>query len=259
MNEDKVFIEGHVVGLFADTLGRKGKQIKVASGDIVDIDDDFIYKSIGPETGHADEAPRYVKNILARLRELPVHDREVWLKAIMGEFEQDFNHAKWREGYEQGKFEGAWVGNQLKDADKIRRELNKVKVKQFVADWYEENKDDFETSLFQCVYEIFEKSNDNELNEFEIWLIDENPKPFQTLVNMHQFGYEVEEEKRYIVKIKNLDSDVRVLKKRNRWYFGGDWDDARDTGLKIHTRKELEEAGFGWVLDCPGIELEEVE
>ena len=51
-----------------------------------------------PEAGHADEAPRYVKNILARLRELPVHDREVWLKAIMGEFEQDFSHAKWREG-----------------------------------------------------------------------------------------------------------------------------------------------------------------
>lgn len=86
-----------------------------------------------PETGHADEAPRYVKNILARLRELPLHDREVWLKAIMGEFEQDFSHAKWREGYEQGKFEGAWVGNQLKDADKIRRELNQVKVPQFVA------------------------------------------------------------------------------------------------------------------------------
>lgn len=72
-------------------------------------------------------------------------------------------------------------------------------------------------------------------------------------------GYEIEEEKRYIVKIKNLDSDVRVLKKKNRWYFGGDWDDARDAELKIHTRKELEEAGFGWVFDCPGIEIEEVE
>ncbi len=59
------------------------------------------------QAGHADEAPRHVKNILARLRELPSHDREVWLKAIMGEFEQDFSHAKWREGYEQGKFEGA--------------------------------------------------------------------------------------------------------------------------------------------------------
>ena len=86
------------------------------------------------ETGHADEAPRYVKNILARLRELPLHDREVWLKAIMGEFEQDFSYAKWREGYEQGKFDGEWVGNQLKDADKIRQELNKVVVPQFVAE-----------------------------------------------------------------------------------------------------------------------------
>lgn len=56
-----------------------------------------------PETGHADEAPRYVKNILARLRELPLHDREVWLKAIMGEFEKDFSHAKWREGHEVEK------------------------------------------------------------------------------------------------------------------------------------------------------------
>ena len=58
-----------------------------------------------PSSGHAEEAPRYVKNILARLRELPAHDREVWLKAIMSEFEQDFSHAKWREGYDQGKFE----------------------------------------------------------------------------------------------------------------------------------------------------------
>lgn len=93
-----------------------------------------------PETGHADEAPRYVKNILARLRELPLHDREVWLKAIMGEFEQDFSHAKWREGYEQGKFEGEWADQQLKDADKVRRELNKPVIPQFVADWIEECK-----------------------------------------------------------------------------------------------------------------------
>ncbi|HGS0135507.1 TPA: DUF1642 domain-containing protein, partial [Streptococcus pneumoniae] len=25
------------------------------------------------------------------------------------------------------------------------------------------------------------------------------------------------------------------------------------------TRKQLEEAGVGWVFDCPGIEIEEVE
>lgn len=101
-------------------FGNKAEYIEI------DAAIELISKLDEPETGHADEAPRYVKNILARLRELPLHDREVWLKAIMGEFEQDFSHAKWREGYEQGKFEGAWVGNQLKDADKIRQELNKV-------------------------------------------------------------------------------------------------------------------------------------
>lgn len=58
-----------------------------------------------------DELPRYVRNVIARLKELPLHDREVWLKAIMGEFEQDFSHAKWREGYEQGKFEGSMEHN----------------------------------------------------------------------------------------------------------------------------------------------------
>ena len=26
-----------------------------------------------------------------------------------------------------------------------------------------------------------------------------------------------------------------------------------------HTYEELEQAGFGWVFDCPGIEVEEVE
>ena len=45
------------------------------------------------KTGHTDEAPRYVKNILARLRELPLHDREVWLKVIISEFKQDFSRA----------------------------------------------------------------------------------------------------------------------------------------------------------------------
>lgn len=94
--------------------------------DTITINRNWILKSIEqldePEMGHVDEAPRYVKNVLARLRELPVHDREVWLKAIMSEFEQDFSHAKWREGYEQGKLEGV-----------VERE--KVTIPQSIADW----------------------------------------------------------------------------------------------------------------------------
>ena len=134
-----------------------------------------------------------------------------------------------------------------------------VKVPQFVADWYEENKDDFETSLFQCIYELFKKRNDEELNEFEKWVIDGNTKPFQTLVNMHQFGYEVEEEKRYRVKIKgNIKENMLVYGELfERYYFTKSF--SLNNAIYSHTRKELEEAGFGWVFDCPGIEIEEVE
>ena len=206
-----------------------------------------------PEIGHADEAPRYVKNILARLRELPLHDREVWLKAIMSEFEQDFCHAKWREGYEQGKLDGSLVGNQLKDADKIRRELNQVKVPQFVADWYEENKDDFEGNLFRCVYNITSIFDGAKLNEFEKWFLIASTKSFQTLVNMHQFGYEVEKEKRYFVKITAVEQYLVKVEDENFLGF------LQSRLRSKFTRKQLEEAGFGWVFDCPGIEIEEVE
>ena len=132
-----------------------------------------------------------------------------------------------------------------------------VKVPQFVADWYEENKDDFETSLFQCIYELFKKRNDEELNEFEKWVIDGNTKPFQTLVNMHQFGYEVEEEKRYRVKIKgNIKENMLVYGELfERYYFTKSF--SLNNAIYSHTRKELEEAGFGWVFDCPGIQIEE--
>lgn len=134
-------------------------------------------------------------------------------------------------------------------------ERQPVKVPQFVADWIESYKREIDIrDAMSKAYVSVEVDN---------WLMEVDADG--AFVNQDLFahawldGYEVEEEKRYIVKIKNLDSDVRVLKKRNRWYFGGDWGDSRDTELKIHTRKELEEANFGWVFDCPGIEIEEVE
>ena len=224
-----------------------GEKFYVALDDVLDL----VKQLDEPETGSADEAPRYVKNVLARLRELPLHNREVWLKIIMGEFEQDFSHAKWREGYEQGKLDGAWVGNQLKDADKIRQELNKPVIPQFVADWYEENKDDFEIKLFRFIESLSEPCTENDPIEFIEWLIDDNTKPFQTLVNMHQFGYEVEKEKRYYVKIGTT-----------KHYFAKDGKGKIFFSLAYKgsfTKKELEEANFGWVFDCPGIEIEEVE
>ena len=201
-----------------------------------------------PETGHADEAPRYVKNILARLRELPEHDREVWLKAIMGEFERDFSLAKWREGYEQGKFEGAWVGNQLKDADKIRRELNKIKIPQFAADFISEQK-----KLGHTLSYSIDATMSDRVAE---WYWDNS----ELFARAWLDGYEVEKEKRYLVKVKGVNDYCCYLNKGllSKEYFLESKAEIGGCRTK-HTRKELEEAGFGWVFDCEGVEIEEVE
>ena len=73
-------------------------------------------------------------------------------------------------------------------------------------------------------------------------------------------GYEVEKEKRYLVKFKGFNSSYIILKHRhygNTWFLGGEQE--YEFYRLHHTRKQLEEAGFGWVFDCPGIEIEEVE
>lgn len=141
---------------------------------------------------------------------------------------------------------------------KLLDEPEKVKVPQFVADWYEENKDVFEDNLYRCAYNIPSSFDGAKLNEFERWFLTAGTKPFQTLVNMHQFGYE--KEKQYLVKLKGVVCNSMVLKhniNEDTWYMNNKTD---YTDLKsYHTRTELEEAGFGWVFDCEGIEIEEVD
>lgn len=132
-------------------------------------------------------------------------------------------------------------------------ESQKPVVQQFVADWYEENKDDFETKLFCAVDLIPSCYEESELSDFEEWLVDEHTKPFQTLVNMHQFGYTVEKEKRYIVKMSATKQPLFYNNMYEKTFFS-----LGDLATRF-TRKQLEGLGLGWVFDCPGIEIEEVE
>lgn len=139
-------------------------------------------------------------------------------------------------------------------------EPQKITVPQFVADWYEEHKDDFEIALFRCIDHIPSVYDEGDLNEFEEWIIDGETKPFQTLVNMHQFGYTVEKEKRYYVRFKWIEesySYLTLIKYLNAWTLHSITLDKKFR--TEHTKKQLEEAGFGWVFDCTGIEIEEVE
>ena len=139
---------------------------------------------------------------------------------------------------------------------KLLDEPQKPVVKQFVADWYEDNKDMLETNLFECIYGIYKKRGQNIFTTFEEWLVDEHTTPFQTIVNMHQFGYEVEKEPKYTVKLTKtqqylycIDNDFTFVT-----YARPD-----DNPRLYHTRKELEEAGFGGVFNSPLFEVEEVE
>lgn len=121
-----------------------------------------------------------------------------------------------------------------------------------------EYKDDFEFNIWDWVA-YSDESEKLENKEFNSWINDSEGNPIQTLVNMHQFGYEVEKEKRYLVKVKAIKSNSQYLvfgQLSGKWWFGS----AEQIGNveSKHTRKELEGAGFGWVFDCEGIEIEEV-
>lgn len=129
-------------------------------------------------------------------------------------------------------------------------------VPQYVADWYEEIKDSFNYDLIETITTIPYGSDEEDFSDFEKWLDDEK-ESLTILINMHQFGYEVEKEKRYTVKLKNKvgNEDYLVNTGTNGFrFYNGIYMNHR-----AHTRKELEEADFGWVFNCPGVEVKEVD
>jgi gp178 len=149
-----------------------------------------------------------------------------------------------------------------KGMDKIKESggCKKATIPKFVADWYEGHKDDFEGNLFRCIDQMPDPFSGEKLSDFDEWIVDDHTKPFQTLVNMHQFGYTVEEEKRYLVKMKGLRENTSYLNYDSidaEWYFA-DAENGPVVGTHC-TRKELESAGFDWIFSCEGIEVEEVE
>lgn len=248
----KFILYGTYDGFSRSTLGDDNLYLVLENGEKVEVPKCFVKKA----SDFVEKDKLKLKDVIARIKKLDLDAQKVWLDEILNELGSDYGSAKYKTGYEQGKFEGEWIGQQLKDADKIRQELNKPVVKQFVADWYEKNKDSFDYNLWEYLTD-WEKQ---ESSDFKNWINNEN-NAFQTIVNMHQFGYTVEEkEKRYYVRFKFIEdsySYLTLIKHLHAWTL---------TDIKLdekfrseHTKKQLEEAGFGWVFDCPGIEIEEVE
>lgn len=140
----------------------------------------------------------------------------------MDEFELDFSHAKWREGYEQGKFDGAVEAGKS----------NKVVIPQFVADIIEYYK-----KKNAPIVDVFTEKNTDK--KYARWLATDF-NAYDRVAHAWLDGYDVEQEKRYQIKMKNEEYYRTIVT--------GDY-----------TREELEDAGFGWVFDCEGVEVQEVE
>ena len=141
--------------------------------------------------------------------------------------------------------------NEILNLVKQLDEPKPVKVKQFVADWITHSKN-IGRSLFGAM-SIFEENF--EIKKWMQWAENQ-----ETFARAWLDGYEVEKEKRYLVKVKGVSGYGRYLNKAllSKEYFFASENEVNGYRTK-HTRKELEEANFGWVFDCPGIEIEEVE
>lgn len=145
--------------------------------------------------------------------------------------------------------EGAELARQifLQDLEQLD-EPQKVVVPQFVADWIKVAKPIYSLSGAM----VYGSPGVNK------WL--------ESWGNQGLFarawldGYEVEKEKRYLVKVKGVSGYGRYLNKTllSKEYFFASENEINGYRTK-HTRKELEEANFGWVFDCDGVEVEEVE
>lgn len=127
--------------------------------------------------------------------------------------------------------------------------LPKPVIPWYIADYLEKVKSEGNLTVVGAVNE----APDGRVRD---WLFLERVNTFaQAWVN----GYTVEGEPRYTVKLKGVNEINGYL---NRW---GDkeflfTDERESGGYKTRfTRKELESNGFGWVFDCEGIEMEEVE
>lgn len=123
-----------------------------------------------------------------------------------------------------------------------------VEVPQFVADLYEESKIVLDYAILDVI-----KSNakgnvqSEELNDW----IENTEDAIIILVKMHLFGYKVEKVDLFRVKLAN-GGQYLYTESSEITYF-------TCLSKSEYTSEKLKELGFEWVLDCPGIVLEEVK
>lgn len=221
----KVLVYGSFDGFAYSTDDSIAISVVLDSGEKVEIPEEFIVSA----DQMINKYKIKLKDVIERIEKFDIGTKAVWINEILNKLGSEYGFHKYCAGYKQGKFDGAM-------------ERERVTVPQYVADFITEHKKLGHTlsySIDACMSDrVAEWYWDNSELFARAWLD----------------GYEVEQEKRYEVKLKNTD-DYLVKTNNNDYRF---YNNIYTTRRK-HTREEIEKAGFGWVFDCPGIEIEEVK
>ena len=229
----KVLLYGTYDGFTRSTDGLHRIVVVLEGGERVEIPKEFVVSA----DQMVNKNKIKLKDVVARIKSFDVDAREAWLNEILNELGSDYGALKYKAGYEQGKFDSA-----VERAGTI--------IPQIAADYIKYAKENG-WDLQDAMDSDFIASEENR-NLSDWFYKDKNMETFALAwIN----GYDVEKEKRYEVILCNGQSLKTVYRQGNdRLDFEKVYGD-----LERFTRKQLEEDGFGWVFDCPGIEIEEVE
>ena len=195
-----------------------------------------------------------LKDIISRMKQLDIGTRKVWLDEFLNELGSDYGTMKYKAGYEQGKLEGSMIPYE---------EPQKVKVSEEEAKFLETFDFNCESDVTTALFHVsrtgwgyyLKDNNGIDLKDLSEGLRElENRK---RLIKAILDGYTVEKEKRYRVRIKSTGQYLGKYYINNEILFPRFIYTGRNADE--FTRKELEEAGFGWVFSCEGIEVEEIE
>lgn len=94
---------------------------------------------------------------------------------------------------------------------------------------------------------------ENAPEDVNLWFCEDEKNRQNVFADAWVNGYHIEKEKRYIVKMTATKQPLFYNNMYEKTFFSLG-------GLATRfTCEELEKLGLGWVFDCPGIEVEEVE
>ncbi len=230
----KVKVIGNVIGYNRYAFSKK-ETYNVQFPDMT-IAELKSYQFEDADAYHTDGKTLCLRNVLARLHELPEHDREVWMDEIMHEFANDYGSVKYTLGYEQGKFDGAV------EAEKS----NKVVIPQFVADIIEYYK-----KKNAPIVDVFTEKNTDK--KYARWLATDF-NAYDRVARAWLDGYDVEQERRYVVTdgnhlyFKKCQEDVEIV------ILVDDMPGTMDDVKKFDSKDEAQE-----IADVLGWKVQEVE